>query len=99
VFCFNDRVAMGLYQAAAELGLRIPRDVSVVGFDNQEIIAGALRPGLTTVQLPHYEMGMWAVEQLYRIIDDPAVSPAPAAHARLEGPIIRRESVCPPPAG
>ena len=97
VFCFNDRVAMGLYQAACELGLRIPQDVSVVGFDNQEIIAAALRPGLTTVQLPHYEMGAWAVDQLYRMVDGDS-RPEPAVHARLAGPVVRRESVGPPAA-
>jgi LacI family transcriptional regulator len=97
VFCYNDRVAMGVYQAATELGLRIPADLSVVGFDNQEIIADALRPGLTTVQLPHYEMGAWAVDQLYRIVRLPAGEVAPAVHVQLAGPLIRRGSVGPPP--
>ena len=98
VFCYNDRVAMGLYQAATELGLRIPDDLSVVGFDNQEIIADALRPGLTTIQLPHYEMGTWAVDELYRMLRRPAGEPSPAVHARLAGPVIRRASVAPPPS-
>ena len=40
-------------------GLRIPDDLSVVGFDDQELIDRS-RPGLTTVALPHYEMGEWA---------------------------------------
>ena len=62
LFCFNDRMAMGAYQAAVALGLRVPEDVSVIGFDNQESVADALRPGLTTMALPHYEMGVWAVE-------------------------------------
>lgn len=64
LFCGNDRTAMGAYNALHELGLVIPNDVAIVGFDNQEIIASALRPTLTTVQLPHYEMGRWAVEYL-----------------------------------
>ena len=67
---FNDRMALGAYQAAAECGLRIPHDLSVVGFDNQEIIADGRRPGLTTVALPHYEMGAWAVDTLIGSIDD-----------------------------
>lgn len=64
VFCFNDRMAMGVYDALRRLGQRIPEDVAVVGFDNQELIADNLYPGLTTVQLPHYEMGEWAVNTL-----------------------------------
>lgn len=64
LFCYNDRMAMGAYRAAAELGLSIPGDLSVVGFDDQELIAANLYPGLTTVALPHYEMGAWAAENL-----------------------------------
>lgn len=64
LFCFNDRMAMGAYRAAAEMGLLIPKDLSVVGFDNQEIIAEALSPQLTTVALPYYEMGAMAVDAM-----------------------------------
>ena len=39
LFCFNDRMAAGAYRAAAELGLSIPGDLSVIGFDNQELVA------------------------------------------------------------
>jgi LacI family transcriptional regulator len=96
IFCFNDRMAMGLYQAAAERGLRIPEDLSVVGFDNQELIADGLRPGLTTVALPHYEMGAWAVETLIRRIEDPE---APSEQVLLRCPVVERGSVAPPAAG
>jgi len=85
---------MGAYHAAAELGLRIPHDVSVVGFDNQELIADGLRPELTTVALPHYEMGAWAVEQLLREID--MAAPVTPSHHFLPCPIVRRNSVGPP---
>ncbi|QOR69320.1 LacI family DNA-binding transcriptional regulator [Ruania alkalisoli] len=64
VCCHNDRVAMGLYDGLRERGLRIPADLSVVGFDNQEIIAAHLRPGLSTVALPHYELGVAGVRAL-----------------------------------
>lgn len=67
-FCYNDRMAMGAYRAAAEAGLHIPDDLSIVGYDNQSIIAEGLYPELTTVALPHYEMGVWAVETLVRIM-------------------------------
>lgn len=95
VFCFNDRMAMGLYQAAAERGLRIPEDLSVVGFDNQELIADGLRPGLTTVALPHYEMGAWAVETLIRRLEDPET---PSEQVLLRCPVVERGSVSPPAA-
>ena len=42
LFCFNDRMAMGVYQAASTLGLSIPGDVSMVGFDDQELISDSL---------------------------------------------------------
>ena len=96
IFCFNDRMAMGLYQAAAERGLRIPEDLSVVGFDNQELIADGLRPGLTTVALPHYEMGAWAVETLIRRLEDPDVAPD---QVLLPCPVVERGSVAAPPTG
>jgi len=64
LFCGTDRVAMGAYDALKFLGLRIPEEVAVIGFDNQELIAAYLRPALSTMALPHYEMGQWAVEYL-----------------------------------
>lgn len=68
IFCFNDRVAMGVYDAVRELKLTIPNDVAVVGFDDQILIAADIRPGLTTMALPHYEMGRWAVDHLLELI-------------------------------
>jgi LacI family transcriptional regulator, galactose operon repressor len=94
LFCFTDRLAMGAYQAAQELGLRVPHDLSVVGFDDQESVAASLRPGLTTVALPHYEMGRWAVIELMRRID--TGDEVPPTHALLDCPLVRRESVVAP---
>ncbi|WP_245866755.1 LacI family DNA-binding transcriptional regulator [Oceaniglobus roseus] len=62
-FCANDMMAVGCYDALKEMGKRIPEDVSVVGFDNREI-AQFMRPPLTTLILPHYEMGAMAAEML-----------------------------------
>jgi LacI family transcriptional regulator len=93
LFCFNDRMAMGAYQSAAALGLRIPEDLSVVGMDNLELIADALWPGLTTVALPHYEMGAWAVTRLLDDIEKPG---APPRQEKLICPVIERGSVGPP---
>ncbi|WIB63208.1 LacI family DNA-binding transcriptional regulator [Curtobacterium sp. MCBD17_040] len=99
LFCYNDRMAMGAYRAAAEMGLRIPQDVSIVGFDNQEIIAEGLFPALTTVALPHYEMGEWALERLVQLqggspADDHTADTEPVF---LPCPIVRRESIATPP--
>lgn len=67
VFCYNDRVAMGVYDGLREKGLKVPEDLAVVGFDNQEIIAAHLRPPLSTVGLPHYELGVAGVRLLLGI--------------------------------
>jgi LacI family transcriptional regulator len=63
LLCLNDRLAFGAYQALAAAGLSVPGDVSIVSCDNDEI-AGYLRPGLTTIALPHEEMGRWSVQLL-----------------------------------
>src|SRR5690606_29170023 len=52
LFCGNDRMAMGAYDAIKERGLRIPHDVAVVGFDSQELISAYLRPNQTTAPRP-----------------------------------------------
>lgn len=91
LFCFNDRMAMGAYDALRERGLRIPHDVAVVGFDNQEVLAASLRPPLTTMQLPHYAMGEWAVNYLCRAID-PSTQAAPP-QVQLACPLVLRASV------
>ena len=59
IFCGNDRMAMGAYDAIKERGLAIPHDVAVVGFDNQELIAAYLRPRLDH-QLP-FPSRRWAL--------------------------------------
>jgi LacI family transcriptional regulator len=61
LICLNDRVAFGAYQALAEHGLSVPRDISVASFDDDEV-ASYLRPGLTTARLPYEEMGRRAME-------------------------------------
>jgi LacI family transcriptional regulator len=92
IFCFNDRMAMGAYQAAGELGLSIPGDLAIVGFDNQETIAPWLRPELTTMQLPHYEMGRWATQHLLTLITNPQRSDSEAVQQQLACPLVERFS-------
>ncbi|MGI5291765.1 LacI family DNA-binding transcriptional regulator [Nonomuraea polychroma] len=91
LFCYNDRVAMGAYRAARHLGLAVPDEVSIVGFDDQEYIADALEPGLTTVALPHYEMGAWAASRLLTRAegDEPE-------HKLMPCPLVVRDSVAVP---
>lgn len=96
LFCFDDRMAMGAYRAAAERGLRIPEDVSVVGFDDQDPLPTSMHPALTTVALPHYEMGEWAVATLTARIRAGSPGDAPATSCLLPCPVVVRESVAAP---
>ncbi len=89
IFCANDLMAVGCYEALRELGLRIPDDVAVMGYDDREI-AQHLHPPLTTVLLPHFEMGSIAAEWL---IDAAAGSPARPRQVKVECPIVMRKSV------
>ncbi|MET1087356.1 MAG: LacI family DNA-binding transcriptional regulator [Arthrobacter sp.] len=93
LFCFNDQMAMGAYQAAGHLGLKVPADISIVGVDNLELIADALWPGLSTMALPHYEMGRWAVLKLLNQLENPD---APPVHEKVTCPLVERDSVAPP---
>jgi len=63
LICADDRVALGAYHALAGAGLRIPDDVSVISFEDSDL-AGWLEPGLTSIALPHEELGRTAVELL-----------------------------------
>ncbi|MFC4043636.1 LacI family DNA-binding transcriptional regulator [Dactylosporangium siamense] len=87
--CLNDRVAMGVYQALTAAGLRIPQDVSVVAFDDSDL-ASWLRPQLTSVALPHFEMGRRGIELLL----DP--DREEGTHL-IDMPLMSRASVGPPP--
>jgi LacI family transcriptional regulator len=68
IFAFNDNLAIGVIAAARERGLRVPEDVSVVGFDDVEH-ATIATPALTTVRQPLAEMGRMAVSILMRLLD------------------------------
>lgn len=82
IFCFNDARAWYVYDTTARLGLTIGKDISVVGVDNHRIFAETLEPQLSTVELPHYEMGYWAACKLISMIEperelDFSTSPRP----------------------
>ena len=57
IICGNDRIAFMVYQTLLAQGLRIPEDVAVLGYDNMVGIGNLFLPPLSTVQLPHYEIG------------------------------------------
>jgi LacI family repressor for deo operon, udp, cdd, tsx, nupC, and nupG len=65
VFCFNDEMAIGAIQRLTALGLSVPNDISVAGFDDIEFAAFA-SPPLTTISQPTDEMGATAMKLLHR---------------------------------
>lgn len=95
VFCYNDRVAAGVLHAATRLGIAVPGDLSVIGYDDQEHMAAFLTPPLTTVALPHRAMGEAAARLLLDAIDTGRTPPAGVR--RLACPVITRASVGPAP--
>ena len=96
IFCYNDRIAAGCYEALALRGLRVPQDVSVIGFDNEDLSA-YLQPPLSTVVLPHDEMARWAVNRLLdrQAQPDPALT---AEQIKIDCTPELRGSIAPPRA-
>jgi len=68
--------------------------MSSIGFDNQELIAESLYPGLATMALPHYEMGAWAVSTMIDTVE--GKSTEDARRITMPCPLIVRESVSAP---
>lgn len=96
ILCGNDRMAIGVYLALAEAGLRIPQDMSVVGYDDQTDVAADLTPALSTIRMPYYQMGRWAATQL---IGTAAVRSQLPGRTYLVCPRVPRASVGPPRKG
>jgi LacI family transcriptional regulator len=92
LFAFNDEMAIGAIQAARERGLRIPDDLSVVGFDDVER-AFLMTPQLTTVRQPLGEMGRMAVNLLFRLLDKQRID---ALRIVLATHLVKRESTAAP---
>ncbi len=89
ILAMSDRFAIGAFQAASQLGLQVPRDLSVVGFDDIPL-AARFRPALTTVRQPLVEKGVAAAEMLLK-------KRTPAISRVLETRLIQRESTGPAP--
>ena len=91
LICFNDRLAFGAYQALADAGLEVPTNVSVVSFDD-DVLASWVRPQLTTVALPHYELGRAAIQVLLDGIQQQPSERQPRTHL-IPMPLRVRDSV------
>jgi LacI family transcriptional regulator len=92
VFAFNDMVAIGATQVARAHGLRVPGDLSIVGFDDT-LEAEIATPALTTVRQPLAEMGRMAVALLIRLLAHQTIE---ALHIELQTQLVVRESTGPP---
>jgi LacI family transcriptional regulator len=92
--CGNDLLAIGALLEAQEMGLNVPRDLSICGIDNHEL-AGEIKPGLTTVSLPTSDLGRIAAAQILRILEG---EPIPQK-SLLPFHLIRRGSTDSPATG
>jgi len=85
--CLNDRLSVGVYHALEDTGRKVGKDVSVISFDD-EPFASWLRPQLTSIAIPHYELGRRAIDVLL----GPGASPEGVVH-RVSMPLRERESI------
>lgn len=90
IFAFNDLMAAGVIEAANKLGMNVPSDLSVIGFDNREF-SYFYKPKLTTIALPLREMGIKSAEILIDVINDNIK--IEKKEIKLSCKIIERESV------
>ncbi len=92
VICGNDVLAIGALRAAREMGLRVPNDVSITGFDDLEI-ASLAEPALTTVHVPHRQMGRRAARMLMQMLNQTGE----LSSVELQTEIKQRHSLGPAP--
>jgi LacI family transcriptional regulator, xylobiose transport system transcriptional regulator len=93
ILCGDDLQALGVYEAARLLGVRIPEDLSVVGFDDIEVTRWC-GPPMTTVRQPFAEMGATAARMVLRLAVGETVEPA---RVELATQLVVRGSTAPPP--
>lgn len=89
IVCGNDEIALQVYLAALGLGMRIPEDISIVGFDDFRTVSLGLKPELTTAALPYYELGYQGADRLKRTISGESLR---EEHMVLKCPVISRAS-------
>ncbi|BCK25797.1 TPA: substrate-binding domain-containing protein [Vibrio cholerae] len=90
LFVSNDMMAMGVIQAANQRGLRVPDDLSLIGYDDVHI-AKFMTPALTTIHQPKYRLGKAAVDTLLYRLENPDTT---AQVVQLEPTLVARSSVC-----
>jgi LacI family transcriptional regulator len=88
----NDLIALGCYDVFAERGIDCPEQISVVGFNEMPFL-DKMRPPLTTIALPHYEIGAEAARMLLEVIDTPD---RPPRSVLLPTSLVIRQSTAPP---
>ncbi|MTI07946.1 LacI family DNA-binding transcriptional regulator [Roseibium denhamense] len=91
IMCGNDVLAVGALRAAADMGLRVPEDVSITGFDNIELASVSPQP-LTTVHVPHRRMGQYAAQALMKVLSGGDVP----ASLELPADLCMRATLAPP---
>jgi LacI family transcriptional regulator, galactose operon repressor len=89
IFCGSDQIARGTVDALRELGVRVPDDIAVIGFDNWQVIAEATRPPLTTIDMNLHELGRQAGLRLLDMIER---KDRPSGVVRLPCSLVVRES-------
>ncbi len=89
IFTGNDAMAFGVMRAAIEAGVRIPKDISLIGFDDIEL-ASISFPPLTTIHQPKYEVGRAAVEIVMELLSSGAPTPR---HRVVDASLVERASV------
>ncbi len=89
IFCADDNMAIGVIKRLRESGLKIPQDMAVIGFDDIQI-ASMIRPALTTIRQPIYDIGKTGMQTLLNIING---TQQKAVHRLLPVELVERESV------
>lgn len=91
--CGNDHMAIRVVGLLQRRGIRVPEDLSIVGFDDHRLITEHLHPRLASVELPYAAIGRRAAERLLERIADTGIAGSGAAVERLIGPVHWRETV------
>jgi LacI family transcriptional regulator len=96
LLCANDLMAIGALEHCKAAGIRVPEELSIVGFDDLPV-SGLLTPRLTTVRQPAHDMGYRAATALFELLEADGGEVSPASLGMLPATVQLRESVAPPP--
>ena len=96
IICFNDMMAIGVLKVLREAGMHVPRDCSVVGFDDIPIAAYTY-PSLTTLEQPKYQLGYEAAKMMYKVLQSQFdIKSTHGQTLKLRGELIVRGTTAPP---